>query len=99
MPVFSFPYMWGTTLVAYRKDMISDPQKSFSLLADPALKGKIALLDERVDCYPFALRLINQDQNTKDPKIIEQATQKLLEIQREVDDEFVDIIENLDEDI
>jgi spermidine/putrescine transport system substrate-binding protein len=82
---FSFPYMWGTTLVAYRKDMISDPQKSFSLLADPALKGKIALLDERVDCYPFALRLINQDQNTKDPKIIEQATQKLLEIQREVD--------------
>ncbi|MEZ5328613.1 MAG: spermidine/putrescine ABC transporter substrate-binding protein [Verrucomicrobiales bacterium] len=82
---YSFPYMWGTTLVAYRKDMISDPQKSFSLLADPALKGKIALLDERVDCYPFALRLINQDQNTKDPKIIEQATQKLLEIQREVE--------------
>jgi spermidine/putrescine transport system substrate-binding protein len=53
---YTVPYLWGTTLVAYRKDHFpTPPRESLDLLFDPSLKGKVSLLDERNECYMMAL--------------------------------------------
>ncbi len=48
---FTVPYVWGTTLIAYRKDHIANPQESWDLLWDGSLKGRIAMMDERADVF------------------------------------------------
>ena len=53
---FSVPYLWGTTLLAYRKDMITDPIQSWKLVFDPALKDKVSFMNERMECYAGVLR-------------------------------------------
>lgn len=53
---FSVPYMWGTTVVAYRKDHFeTPPEESLNLLFNDKLQGKISLLDERNECYAMMI--------------------------------------------
>ncbi|MGK0189377.1 MAG: spermidine/putrescine transport system substrate-binding protein [Verrucomicrobiales bacterium] len=49
---FSIPYLWGSTLVAYRKDKIENPEPSFELLFDERLKGKVLMLDDPFESIP-----------------------------------------------
>ena len=77
---FTVPYMWGTTLLAYRKDRVEEPTTSWSMLFDPSLKGKIALLSERTDCYPSMLLYLGHDSNSPNPEEIAEATARLEEL-------------------
>ena len=47
--------MWGTTLIAYRKDKIPNPEPSWNLLWDEKLKGRILMLNEKSDLYAVTL--------------------------------------------
>jgi spermidine/putrescine-binding protein len=76
---FSVPYMWGTTLVAYRKDQIADPGKSWRLLWDPALAGKVLMLNEKQDVYAAALHTLGLPPSSDDAGDLERATGLLLE--------------------
>jgi spermidine/putrescine transport system substrate-binding protein len=58
---FSSPYLWGTTLLAYRKDLLPSPKPSWSLIFDPALKNRVSLLDDMMECYAGALRTMGID--------------------------------------
>jgi spermidine/putrescine transport system substrate-binding protein len=53
---FSIPYHWGTTLVAYRRDLVPEPGRSWRLLWDPSLKGRVMMLDDAFE--PMALAMI-----------------------------------------
>lgn len=90
---FSLPYMWGTTLVAYRADKIKDPKKSWNLLWDEAYRSRILMVDDGFDVYAAALLSRNHDLNSQDPGQIEEATENLLDQVDRLDSRFVDIFE------
>lgn len=80
---YSVPYLWGTTLVAYRADKIEDPDQSWNLLWDPALEGKVAMMDEKEDLYAASLLSLGFRLNSEDPAELEAAFERLVE-QREL---------------
>lgn len=90
---YTVPYMWGTTLLAYRRDKIAEPEESWGLLFDPALKGRIALLSERTDCYPSMLLYLGYDSNSTRPEEIAEATGKLEELVTEQGVRFLSDVE------
>lgn len=47
--VYSLPYLWGGLAVAYRKDLITDPEPSLGLFFEDATPGKRRLVDEAAD--------------------------------------------------
>lgn len=81
---YSVPYMWGTTLLAYRKDHISNPQMSWELLWQAELSGHIHMINERQDAYSICLLSMGKDLNSSLPEDLEGATEKLLRQAREV---------------
>lgn len=81
----SAPYMWGTTLVAYRKDKISDPGDSWGLLWDERYKGKIMMIGERFEVLSIPLILLGHQLNSPDPAHLNAATDMLLKQIDELD--------------
>ncbi len=79
------PYMWGTTLVAYRKDKISDPGDSWSLLWDERYKGKIMMIGERFEVLSIPLILLGHELNSSNPEHLSAATDMLLKQIDELD--------------
>lgn len=76
---YSVPYQWGTTLIAYRKDHIPNPEKSWKLLWDPEYRGRVMMLDDSFE--PLAMTLIMQGKkpDTVDEADYKQAAEILLE--------------------
>jgi spermidine/putrescine transport system substrate-binding protein len=54
---YSVPYHWGTTLLAYRKDMIPQPEASWRLLWDPSLKGRVMMMQDSFEALAVAMLL------------------------------------------
>jgi spermidine/putrescine transport system substrate-binding protein len=46
---YSLPYFWGSTLIAYNREKIPNPDPSWSLLSDSSLKGKVHLYSDKHD--------------------------------------------------
>ncbi len=80
---FTVPYLWGTTLIAYRKDKIANPRHSWSLLQDPELNGKVSMLDARPECYDVILRTLDIDLKNAQAKQLEQASEIMLGMVRD----------------
>ncbi len=80
---YSVPYMWGTTLLAYRTDLVENIEHSWKVLFDPAYAGKISLLDERMECFATALRVLGHNMNSGIEKELEDAKTKLVELVRD----------------
>ena len=89
---YSVPYMWGTTLVAYRKDKVQNPEESWNLLWDERLKGKILMLNEKSDIYAITLQLLGIGFGAATPENLEKCTAKLLEQVEKVEVDYTDII-------
>ncbi len=90
---FSLPYMWGTTLIAYRSDKLPDPKMSWNLLWDPALKGKIVMLEERDDLYALTLLSLGYDLNSDNATEVAAATDRLVAQAVDLDVRYDDIID------
>lgn len=75
----SVPYLWGTTLVAYRKDLIPDPATSWNLLWDPRYHGKVAMLNERQETVHIALIKNGYSMNSRDSDAMDAAEGDLLD--------------------
>ncbi|MFV1994799.1 MAG: PotD/PotF family extracellular solute-binding protein, partial [Verrucomicrobiales bacterium] len=82
---FSAPYMWGTSLVAYRSDEIEDPEPSWALLWNESLKGKVAVMEDRQETLSIALLALGYSLNSEDPAELEPAGLKTVELIRKVD--------------
>lgn len=90
---FSVPYMWGTTLIAYRSDKIDEPEKSWKSLWDERFRGRVLMVDDGFDIYAAALLAADHDLNSQDPAHIEEATGLLLDQVETLDARFVNIFE------
>ena len=66
---FSVPYLWGTTLVAYRQDKISDTPKSWGLLFGSDSPAKSKLLDEPVQLFSTLFAYAGADTASLDPEL------------------------------
>ena len=80
---FTVPYLWGTTLLAYRKDLLPNPKHSWSLIFDPALKDKISFLDDRMECYAGVLRTMQINLPDADAGAIGKAADALVNLVNE----------------
>lgn len=81
---FSVPYLWGSTIVAYRNDKIADPEASFELLFDESLRGRVMMLDDMFESFAMAHLLNGRSINTTSEAGLEAAAEKLREQVRKV---------------
>ena len=75
---YSVPYLWGTTLLAYRTDHVAAPPTSWSALWDTNYAGHVMMLDDSQEDFGAALLTLGHSINTTNAAAIEQARQKLL---------------------
>lgn len=75
---FSAPYTWGTTLVAYRTDKISEPEQSWGLLFDERVKGRVMMYNERREATSIPLIYFGHALNSEDPAHFEAARDLLV---------------------
>lgn len=76
---FSVPYHWGTTLLAYRKDLVPNPEQSWRLLWDPALKGKVMMMKDSFESLAVAMLLNDISPSTVATADYEAASSMLLQ--------------------
>ncbi len=78
----SVPYQWGVTGIAWRKDAVKDPPRSWKDLFDErklaAWKGRVTMLHDVRECAAAALLALGRSPNSRDAKDIEDAKALLL---------------------
>lgn len=94
---YSVPYMWGTTLIAYRSDKIENPEKSWKALWNKDYRGRVLMVDDGFDTYAAALLAAGHDLNSSDESHIAAATEMLLRQVDETGARVVDIFEIRDQ--
>lgn len=85
--VYSVPYFWGTTGIAYNKTVFDEPPDSWSLLFDPAqaadIGGRFTMLDDPRETPAAALIYQGQSVNATDPATLA-AAEELLVAQKDL---------------
>lgn len=76
---YSIPYFWGTTGIAYRKDLVKGKVDSWKNLLQPeeSLRKKITMVGSSVDTIGPALKMLGYSANTESPKAIREAGEVL----------------------
>jgi putative spermidine/putrescine transport system substrate-binding protein len=68
--IWGAPYRWGSTVIAYRKDIFRDrnlqPPKDWSDLWREDLRGRISLLDQPRETIGLTLKKLGQSYNSAD---------------------------------
>jgi len=77
---FTFPYTWGSTLVAYRSDKLDNVKESWSSLWDESYQDRVYLLDDPVDCLYSAFYKRGADVSSLSPQTFEDARVDLLDL-------------------
>lgn len=79
---YSVPYLWGSTGIGYRKDLVAPAPDSWAALFDPKLiakyKGKLSVLDDPRETVSAALQYLGYSINSTDPMEIDAAVKVLL---------------------
>lgn len=75
--MYSVPWVWGSTAIAYNTDEIKEPPTSMSVLFDKQYEGKIAIRDDYNDAVMLAAIVLGQDPNN--PSDLEAIKAKLIE--------------------
>lgn len=75
--MYSVPWVWGSTAIAYNTNDIPEPPKSIGVLFDPQYKGKIVIRDDYNDAVMLAAIVLGQDPNN--PSDLEAVKAKLIE--------------------
>ena len=70
---YSVPYYMGATGIAVHTSKVSDYPHSWSILEDPALKGKVSMMDDTRDVIGSALKYLGYSVNTTDPDELNEA--------------------------
>ncbi|MDB4673641.1 spermidine/putrescine ABC transporter substrate-binding protein [Verrucomicrobiales bacterium] len=87
---YTVPYLWGSTLVAYRKDKIVDPEPSFKLLFEPnpELTGKVMMIDDPVEMFGVAHIYSGRSTNSYDKKSLAAAAETLKQQRRNLEVQY-----------
>jgi spermidine/putrescine transport system substrate-binding protein len=74
---WSVPYMWNATGIAYRKTLTPAPVRWQSMW-NPALAGKITMLDDPVDVFAACLKKLGDSMNTRHEGQLRQAQKEAI---------------------
>lgn len=77
--VYSIPYFWGTTGLAYNKSCVEEPVTSWQALFDEKYAGRVYMLDNMLAAYIAGLQINGFSANSDVEAEIEQATETLIE--------------------
>ncbi len=84
----SVPYLWGTTLIAFRSDKITDPGQSWKALWNPEYSGRTMLFGDRTEGLGIGLIASQLPINSSDPQHLDVAAEALLGAIKDVDMRF-----------
>ncbi|ARH00538.1 ABC transporter substrate-binding protein [Legionella micdadei] len=77
---YSAPLIWGATGIFYNKSQVKDAPKTWQDLWQTRWRNQLMLLDDSREAFSIALMSLGYNPNDKDPKHIEQAYARLLEL-------------------
>ena len=72
------PYLWGTVGIGYDSQAFPTPPKSWDVLWDDQYQGRISMLNDQREVFGVALRSLGYSLNSRDPRIIREARDKLI---------------------
>ncbi|MGZ3726899.1 MAG: ABC transporter substrate-binding protein [Pseudobdellovibrio sp.] len=82
---YSYPYAWTSVGVAVNTELYKKEIRSWhDFLDNQELSGKISMLDDVRESLGAVLKSDGKSINTTDPKQVEQAAQKLLEVKKRI---------------
>jgi spermidine/putrescine transport system substrate-binding protein len=81
---YSFPYAMGTAGISVNKKSFPDYKKSWRILEDPALKGRITMLDDMREVLGAALKTLGYSVNSTDTAELMQAKDLVMEWKKSV---------------
>lgn len=64
---YAVPFAWGTTGIAYRSDLVAAPPTSWGVFEDPALSGRMTMMDEAREVLGAFLRYRGHSLNSSVP--------------------------------
>ncbi|MEF1291367.1 polyamine ABC transporter substrate-binding protein [Vibrio sp. M260118] len=72
---YAVPYFWGTVGIAYRKDKISHPPKTWQAFVNPPpeLSGKIGMINDSVESFLPVLYSLGLSPTTENPQELKSA--------------------------
>ena len=76
---YSVPYMWGTVGILYNKDMIPEPNQSWSILWDTQYQKNVFMLDSYRDSMGITLKYLGYSMNSREVPELMAAKNKLIE--------------------
>ncbi len=75
---YAVPYFWGTLGLAYRSDLVKRPESWMDYFRpDPALHGRLMLIDDSKDAIGAALKVLGYSMNSVNPAELGQAMELL----------------------
>ncbi|KIM12813.1 MAG: spermidine/putrescine ABC transporter substrate-binding protein [Sulfurovum sp. FS08-3] len=77
---YSIPYLWGSTGISYNPALVNEPITSWSNLWNKEYKGSVLLNDDMREVFGVALKLLGYSANSTNPKEIQAAYEKLVEL-------------------
>lgn len=77
---YAMPYQWGTTGLAYRRDLVARSPESWAALDDPSLQGKVTMLDDGREVLGAMLKWRGHSVNAVDRVLLEAAKQDALRV-------------------
>ncbi len=80
--VYSVPWQWGTTGIAYRRDKVAGPIESWGVFHDPRHAGKMTMMDDSREVIGAFLRYRGHSLNSTDPRALAQARADAIEAKR-----------------
>lgn len=80
---YSIPVLSGTTIVAYRADKFTPQSESWKVLWDPAVKGKVGLLDDPREIFAVGLLSNGASLNATDDASLDKAEEDLVRLMSE----------------
>ncbi len=93
--IYSVPWAWGTTGLAYSKSQIGGDVTGFDAYDLPNAEGRSSILDEARDGLALGLLKLGHDPNTTDAKQIDDAANFLLSLKKKLGQITSDVIEPL----
>jgi len=78
--LYTVPYQWGTTGLAYDKTMVPFEPKRWADVWDPAFANRLVALDDEREIIGVVLQMLGYSKNTTDQAQLDEAKQKFLDL-------------------
>ena len=76
---YAVPYLWGTTLLVYRKDKVEPEPRSWGALWDRRYAGRIMMLPDAQELFGITALLLGLPMNSRDPAHLDAVRAKLVQ--------------------